>query len=354
MKINFIVDGIYESGGMKVIFEYADRLLLKGHDVVLYTPIVPYNFNKAGFEFFRYAKLIKNKAGYYLRHKSVIIDKYKPEFKIKSVLRINNKTVRNADVTIATRWPTAYSVSRLDVSKGKKVYFIQGYENWDSDVEMVDGSYRLDLCRIVNSGSMKDLLRDKFDAGSEVVLNGIDFSTYYNDNKTFNIERVISFIDRSQRTKGIEECLEVINMLNKKYKNLKFKCFSFRKYHDIPSFIEFHDKLSQEEIRNIYCDTDIFLFPSLEEGFGLPPAEAMACKCAVVSTKVGAVCDYSEDNVSALHVTPGDVKGMFDAVSKLIDDDELLKKLSMNGFKMIRERLDWNRSVSAFEKILLN
>src|ERR1035438_524516 len=44
MKINFILTGLYKSGGMKVIFKYGEELKNSGHDVFFYRRLLPYNF----------------------------------------------------------------------------------------------------------------------------------------------------------------------------------------------------------------------------------------------------------------------------------------------------------------------
>lgn len=52
MKINFIVPEITRTGGMNIIFQYANRLLERGHDVELYSPIIPFNLHKNGIRWY--------------------------------------------------------------------------------------------------------------------------------------------------------------------------------------------------------------------------------------------------------------------------------------------------------------
>ena len=49
----------------------------------------------------------------------------------------------------------------------------------------------------------------------------------------------------------------------------------------IPRYVEYHEKACKDRLRKIYNSCDIFVFPSHNEGFGMPPMEAMPCKCAV-------------------------------------------------------------------------
>ena len=127
MKVNFIVPEIARSGGMRVIFEYAGRLNKKGHDVVLYTPVIPFDLYKglANREFRKYRIKYAIKI---LLNKNLIPENIFPyDFKIMYVPQISDMFIRNADAVIATSWTSSYFVDRLNISKGKKSYLVQDF-----------------------------------------------------------------------------------------------------------------------------------------------------------------------------------------------------------------------------------
>src|ERR1035438_6305478 len=161
MKINFILTGLYKSGGMKVIFKYGEELKNSGHDVFFYRRLLPYNFMRGEssilYVFRLYIRKIKN----FIKRNKTPDDFYHHSFPIKSVPLINSLLVRKADVVIATEWVTAFSVLHLPINRGKKYYFIQCYEKWRSNKALVDKSYILPLNRIVVSGYLKNFIKER-------------------------------------------------------------------------------------------------------------------------------------------------------------------------------------------------
>ena len=106
--------------------------------------------------------------------------------------------------------------------------------------------------------------------------------------------------------------------------------------------------------KEIYRDTDIFLYTSLYEGFGLPPAEAMACKCAVVTNKVGAVPDFSSHLVSAYHCDPEKPDELFEGVKYLIGNKQERMKISENAAADVRKTLNFEKSADMMEELFRN
>ena len=118
---------------------------------------------------------------------------------------------------------------------------------------------------------------------------------------------------------------------------------------------EYHYRPTRERLRKIYQSCDIFLCPSWYEGLGLPSMEAMACRCALVTSDTGGCLDYAINGKTALVSPSRDIDGLRANIIRLIDDKELLQAISYNGQKKIYE-LDWHEScgqlISFFEKSL--
>jgi glycosyltransferase involved in cell wall biosynthesis len=99
--------------------------------------------------------------------------------------------------------------------------------------------------------------------------------------------------------------------------------------------------VSREELRSIYTMAEVFIFPSLYEGFGFPPLEAMGCGTAVVASNRGSLGETLGDAV--LIVEPLDVEGLVKAVHSLITNPELRKKYSLLGTERSK-RFRWDKA----------
>jgi len=99
-------------------------------------------------------------------------------------------------------------------------------------------------------------------------------------------------------------------------------------------------------VEDIYNGSSIFLCASLSEGWGLPPAEAMSCGCAAVSTDNGGVRDYAIHGETALLSPPEDPQVLADNLNRVLNDGTLRTKLARQGNEYIQE-FNWNRAVQA-------
>jgi glycosyltransferase involved in cell wall biosynthesis len=113
-------------------------------------------------------------------------------------------------------------------------------------------------------------------------------------------------------------------------------CQSFRKdtldaatRAGIRDHIIFVEGLSDEQLRSYYSGASLLVMPSLAEGFGLPPLEAMACGCPVVATTGGSLPEVVGN--AAITVAPQDHHGMADAITSLLEDQTLRHTLIARG-----------------------
>ena len=116
------------------------------------------------------------------------------------------------------------------------------------------------------------------------------------------------------------------------------------------------DILHSELPKYVAC-ADIFVRPSLAEGFGIVFLEAMAAGLAVIGTPVGGIPDFLHNNETGLFCEPSNPKDIADKIEVLIRDKTLTQRLIQNGFKMIKEEYNWekiaNRIKKLYEKVLI-
>jgi glycosyltransferase involved in cell wall biosynthesis len=87
--------------------------------------------------------------------------------------------------------------------------------------------------------------------------------------------------------------------------------------------------LSDEAVHALYCMAEVFVFPSLTEGFGVPPLEAMACGTPVITTDCGAVTEVV--GAGALLISPTDGHELEKALVRVLDSETLRTELRAKG-----------------------
>lgn len=307
MKINFILPFTYATGGIRVAFEYANRLQEKGHDVVCYAPMLAYKFDNYGVK--GNLRRIKSSIGNSIKRRNKV-NWFDLNVQIKLVPYIGDTFVRKADAVIATAWPTAYSVYELDKDKGEKFYFVQAYEDWSGPKELVDTSYRLDLQHITISNELRNLLMNNFDSPRvHVVHNGNDFGTE-NIRKGFKKGTKILMMYHELELKGYIDGLKAFEIVKKKYPHVELTLFGTSDNAKIPDYAKFYKKPNRKTLSDLYSNNDIYIFPSRYEGWGLTAVEAMSCQCAVVGTNVGCMKDIGEHQETALLSEPYQIEEM--------------------------------------------
>ena len=107
--------------------------------------------------------------------------------------------------------------------------------------------------------------------------------------------------------------------------------------------------LSDEELRCFYSSADLYLYPSLYEGFGLPILEAQACGCPVITSNRSSCPEIAGSG--AVIVDPEDIKAIETAIVNVLNSIELKKKLIENGFDN-KKRYDRHKCVSGILEVL--
>lgn len=351
MRITFVLPGVpkYPIGGFKMVFEYANRFTACGHDVcIVFDCLAGSRKHRKIPSFFRHA-CYELFVLYY--PKWFTLD---PKIhKVCAYSGINDKEIPDADFVCATAVCTADSVAKLSANKGKKLYFIQDFENWGNwGADAVKKSYQLGMKNIVIAKWLEKIVRD---SGADCVLipNGIDFDIFDIDIPiTSRKGHTISMLYHKQVHKGSTYGIAALKALKNQYPDLQATLFGVpERPCDLPAWVHYVQNATQNQLRKIYNHTKIYLCPSIKEGFGLTGAEAMACGCAYVASDYGGVHEYATDRRNVLLSPPKDVKGLVDHISYLFNDDDKRIQLAQQGYKDI-QNFNWNQSVDKFIDVL--
>jgi glycosyltransferase involved in cell wall biosynthesis len=111
--------------------------------------------------------------------------------------------------------------------------------------------------------------------------------------------------------------------------------------------VRFFGFVPDRTLSALYRLASVFAFPSLYEGFGLPPLEAMACGTPVVTSKLSSLPEVVGD--AAVFVDPWSVEDIADGLGRALSDDVLRADLRTRGFERARA-FSWERSVKAIHE----
>ena len=116
----------------------------------------------------------------------------------------------------------------------------------------------------------------------------------------------------------------------------------------IEDHVIFHGRVNDSDLQNLYETSDIFVFPSLWEGFGMALAEAMSYGLPIVTTNAGAIPYLVKDGLNGFLVPPKDPEKLAQSIEKLVASPELRVQFGEVNRKVAAE-FSWDRSFAQIE-----
>jgi glycosyltransferase involved in cell wall biosynthesis len=117
--------------------------------------------------------------------------------------------------------------------------------------------------------------------------------------------------------------------------------------------VVFLDYVPEKDLPHLYSEAAAFVFPSLYEGFGLPPLEAMACGCPVVVSNAASLPEVCGD--AAYYVNPYDVQSISKGIYEVLMDDKLRQNLIGKGLERAK-LFSWEKAakehLEVFEEVV--
>ncbi len=113
--------------------------------------------------------------------------------------------------------------------------------------------------------------------------------------------------------------------------------------------VKFLGRVNDDMLIKLYSNAIFFVFPSIYEGFGIPPLEAQACGCPVLVSRASVLPETYGD--SALYCDPLDINDIAKKMKLLLLDAELRKELIRKGYENVK-RFSWEKSAKKMANII--
>ena len=357
MKVTFILPGFpfKPVGGFRVVYEYANELVRRGHEVTVYHPHFLPNHNPQRNDFLSQLRIktsVWQKNLLQKRPSWLTIDR---QVKLTYGVNVDKEKIPDGDVVIATFWATAEYVNKLPESKGKKLYLVMDFYPYLGEKEKLEKSWRLPLQKITISTWLKDIIQKSGVKGSDIIVApcGVDLQRFKITNPLETRSPSVLMLYNDISYKAPRDGIKAMELVKDKFPQTRFICFGPKERpEDLPSWIKFEANVIDERLVELYNESSIFLSSSLAEGFAFPPAEAMACGCAVVATNSGGIREFAIHQETALLSEPGEVQQLVANLSKVLSDDQLRFQLAQAGYDNI-QRFTWGKSTDLLEKMML-
>jgi glycosyltransferase involved in cell wall biosynthesis len=211
----------------------------------------------------------------------------------------------------------------ITLSTNSKMDIIKYFQVPEEKIEVIYGAADSSF-QIVDDDTTRRKIRERFRLPDKYILN----VNVLEPRK--NIETLLSAYDRIRKTHAPPCKLVIVGGRGWGYQRI------FQTVNDLhlEKDVVFTGFVPDEALNYLYNMAEVFVFPSLYEGYGLPVIEAMACGCPVISSNRASLPEVVGD--SGLLVDPEDIEAMAAAIWKVISNPRLnqdLRKKSLERSK---------------------
>lgn len=227
-------------------------------------------------------------------------------------------------------WSTKFALERakiiIAVSEFTKQEMVDFYKADAGKIKVVHNGYNNELYRPIND-------QEKI----KQVLNKYDIKTPY-----------IFYAGRLEKKKNTAKLVEAYAIMRQKFKDIKHKLvlvgnagLGFDEVKDVINEFNFEEDViitgwvPEADMPYIYNGADLFVFPSLYEGFGIPLLEAMACGVPVAASNIASIPEVVKN--SALLFDPEDKDDMAEKMARILSDKQLAGELTNGGFLRVKD-----------------
>lgn len=198
------------------------------------------------------------------------------------------------------------------------------------------------------------------------IYDGVNHDVFRTDSPRPNPEPYILYVGSERPRKNLGRLLEAFAELKRDFPDIKLIKVGMAGRHNsyrrdtmkkldslgIRQDVIFLDHISESELARYYHSAELLAYPSLYEGFGLPPLEAMCSGCPVVTTNSSSLPEVVGD--AGILVDPYDVGGWVTAMKCVLTDDHLKTEMVRKGLERAKQ-FSWEKTaretMQVYEKV---
>lgn len=203
---------------------------------------------------------------------------------------------------------------------------------------------------------------------SVVIPNGVDLKIFSGVHPAAGLkeklridskDKVVITVSRLVSKNGIDDLIKAISILNEPNVKLlivgngedRNKLGNLREKLNLEKQVIFLGDVVNTEIPKYLAIADIFIRPSLAEGFGIVFLEAMAARVPVIGTPIGGIPDFLKDYETGIFCEPRNPGSIAEKIKELLENDNLRDKLVENGYKLVKEEYNWDKIIERIKDI---
>jgi len=174
-------------------------------------------------------------------------------------------------------------------------------------------------------------------------------------------EKLIFFIGRLVREKGVQLLLEALPMIRERFPGTRLVVAGSGPFEEelrrtalhlgVDRFVTFAGYIDEPLRNQLYAQADVAAFPSLYEPFGLVALEAMATGTPVVVSDTGGFAETVEHEVNGLRAAAGDASDLAWQITRLLAEPELAQRLARRGLLDVEEKYSWPSIARQYEAL---
>jgi len=380
MRICIVCDDVFPSlgGKGKVAERYAEKLVERGHDVIIFAGRYK---NTKGFQrkgkirIYRFSgiALPKNNGRFFLgmplpNKISRLLKKYQID-----VINLYSWTYLTLTTILAAKVigiPVLLSIhsqpENLTANIGINSSLVEKYF-YKFIVRMCNLSDRV---QVVSKFTYGQLVKYGFKKKIEIISNGVDLKIfnpnvdYSSFTKRFHLEnkKIILYVGRLMNEKNVDTLIKSFSIVSKKIKDailvivgygfLRTELEQLSRSLVISDKVIFTGKISENDLNTPFATANLFVLPSTVELQGLVLLEAMACgkPILVAKSKTSAASELVEEGKNGYTFKPYDKKELAKKIIKILSNEKLQEKMSKYNLRKAKEH-SIEKSVDKLEDV---